>query len=92
MEFVPTVEEDLARRDFTVNAMAYSPIRGFADPFGGREDLKNGILRAVGDPAARFEEVTSRDRPNPRGRDKRSECRNEKTFRMITLASDKYCF
>ena len=54
--FVPTVEEDLARRDFTVNAMAYSPTRGFADPFGGREDLKNRILRAVGDPATRFRE------------------------------------
>lgn len=54
--FVPTVEEDLARRDFTVNAMACSPTRGFADPFGGREDLKNRILRAVGDPATRFRE------------------------------------
>ena len=37
VEFVPNIEEDLARRDFTVNAMAYSPTRGFADPFGGRE-------------------------------------------------------
>lgn len=56
VQFVPNVEADLARRDFTVNAMAYSPTLGFADPFGGREDLKNGILRAVGDPAARFQE------------------------------------
>ena len=54
--FVPDIEADLARRDFTVNAMAYSPSRGFADPFGGRQDLDNGILRAVGDPSARFEE------------------------------------
>ena len=54
--FVPTVEEDLARRDFTVNAMAYSPTRGFADPFGGQKDLKNHVLRAVGDPHARFQE------------------------------------
>ena len=54
VEFVPEIEKDLARRDFTVNAMAYSPSRGFADPFGGREDLKNHILRAVGDPAERF--------------------------------------
>ena len=37
--FVPDIEQDLARRDFTVNAMAYSPTRGFADPFGGRADL-----------------------------------------------------
>ena len=56
VRFVPEVEEDLARRDFTVNAMAYSPRRGFRDPFGGREDLKNHILRAVGDPQQRFRE------------------------------------
>ena len=54
--FVPEIEQDLARRDFTVNAMAYSPTRGFADPFGGRADLKNGILRAVGDAPLRFRE------------------------------------
>ena len=58
--FVPQIEEDLARRDFTVNAMAYSPIRGYADPFGGREDLQKGILRAVGDPVRRFEEDSLR--------------------------------
>ena len=56
VKFVPTVEDDLARRDFTCNAMAYSPKRGFADPFGGRQDLDAHILRAVGDPYARFEE------------------------------------
>lgn len=50
------VEEDLARRDFTVNAMAYSPRRGLADPFGGRADLKNRVLRAVGEPERRFRE------------------------------------
>lgn len=58
--FVPEVEKDLARRDFTVNAMAYSPTRGYADPFGGREDLKKGILRAVGDPVQRFQEDSLR--------------------------------
>ena len=56
VKFVPRIEEDLARRDFTIGAMAYSPTRGFADPFGGRCDLDNHILRAVGNPAARFEE------------------------------------
>ena len=56
VEFVPEIEKDLARRDFTVNAMAYSPTRGFADPFGGRQDLKDRVLRAVGDPTARFTE------------------------------------
>ena len=58
--FVPEVEKDLARRDFTVNAMAYSPTRGYADPFGGREDLKNHILRAVGEPQQRFQEDSLR--------------------------------
>ena len=56
VRFVDRVEEDLARRDFTVNAMAYSPSRGFADPFGGRADLEKGLLRAVGDPEQRFRE------------------------------------
>ena len=60
VEFVPDIQQDLARRDFTVNAMAYSPSRGFADPFGGREDLKNHILRAVGDPEQRFREDSLR--------------------------------
>ena len=58
--FVPDVEEDLARRDFTVNAMAWSPKRGFADPFGGRQDLEDKILRAVGDPVERFREDSLR--------------------------------
>ena len=60
VKFVPDIEVDLSRRDFTVNAMAYSPKRGFSDPFGGREDLKNHILRAVGDPEARFAEDSLR--------------------------------
>lgn len=60
VKFVPDIEGDLGRRDFTVNAMAYSPKRGFADPFGGREDLRNHVLRAVGDPEARFQEDSLR--------------------------------
>ena len=60
VKFVPTVEEDLARRDFTVNAMAYSPSRGFADPFGGQQDLRERILRAVGDAETRFKEDSLR--------------------------------
>ena len=58
--FVPDIEQDLARRDFTVNAMAYSPTRGYADPFGGRADLEQKILRAVGDPEQRFREDSLR--------------------------------
>ena len=60
VEFVPDLRKDLARRDFTINAMAYSPTRGLRDPFGGREDLRHGILRAVGDPHTRFREDTLR--------------------------------
>ena len=60
VKFVPDVADDLSRRDFTVNAMAYSPKQGFADPFGGREDLQNHVLRAVGDPVSRFQEDSLR--------------------------------
>ena len=60
VKFLSDIEGDLARRDFTVNAMAYSPKRGFADPFGGRADLENHILRAVGDPVSRFREDSLR--------------------------------
>ena len=56
VRFVDRVEDDLARRDFTVNAMAWSPHRGLKDPFGGADDLKQGILRTVGTPADRFQE------------------------------------
>ena len=56
VRFVRNIEEDLARRDFTVNAMAYSPTRGYADPFGGQQDLAGHVLRAVGDPVTRFTE------------------------------------
>ncbi len=56
VSFTPSVTEDLKRRDFTVNAMAWSPSRGLLDPFGGREDLKRKIIRCVGDPAQRFRE------------------------------------
>ena len=54
--FVPDVREDLARRDFTINAMAYSAEKGLIDPFGGRDDLAAHLVRAVGEPERRFEE------------------------------------
>lgn len=56
VRFVRSLKEDLARRDFTINAMAYHPLRGLADPFGGLEDARRGIIRTVGDPAQRFGE------------------------------------
>ena len=52
--FTPDLAADLARRDFTVNAMAWSEETGLVDLFGGQADLANGILRAVGDPEKRF--------------------------------------
>ncbi|MCM1487441.1 MAG: hypothetical protein NC203_03650, partial [Firmicutes bacterium] len=54
--FTRSVNDDLARRDFTVNAVAYSPSKGIVDPYGGENDLKNNVLRCVGDPEKRFEE------------------------------------
>ena len=56
VHFVPDVREDLARRDFTINAMAYNAKEGLVDPFGGQTDLQSGILRAVGVPHQRFTE------------------------------------
>ena len=56
VSFTRSLCEDLARRDFTVNAMALSPEGEIVDPFGGREDLARGIIRAVGDPHRRFSE------------------------------------
>lgn len=54
VRFVSNLEEDLKRRDFTINAMAYSPQCGLIDIFGGLDDIKNKIIRAVGDPKQRF--------------------------------------
>lgn len=56
VEFVWALEDDLARRDFTVNAMAMNLHGEIFDPFGGRKALREGVLRAVGDPEERFEE------------------------------------
>lgn len=54
--FASRLEQDLARRDFTVNAMAYAPSRGLTDLFGGQHDLETHVIRAVGDPSDRFKE------------------------------------
>ena len=57
VEFGVSLDDDLARRDFTINAMAYSPTRDeLRDPFKGRDDLRNGVVRAVGDAHARMRE------------------------------------
>ena len=54
--FTPSLKEDLRRRDFTINAMAYNTASGLVDLFGGQQDLENGVVRAVGDPVQRFTE------------------------------------
>lgn len=56
VSFASSIEQDLARRDFTVNAIAYHPTKGFVDPFGGLLDIKKGLLRTVGDATTRFNE------------------------------------
>jgi tRNA nucleotidyltransferase (CCA-adding enzyme) len=54
--FSREITDDLSRRDFTINAMGYNHSSGLVDPFGGREDLKNRIIRTVGNPDVRFGE------------------------------------
>jgi tRNA nucleotidyltransferase (CCA-adding enzyme) len=56
VEFVPDLESDLARRDFTINAMAMDRDGNLIDPFGGMDDIRRGRLRCVGDPEQRFRE------------------------------------
>ena len=56
VEYALSLEDDLSRRDFTINAMAYHPEKGLVDLFGGMEDLEAGIIRCVGDPKQRFDE------------------------------------
>lgn len=56
VEFVKALEKDLERRDFTMNALAYSESKGLVDMFNGKEDISNKIVRCVGDPMKRFNE------------------------------------
>ncbi|MBQ8911796.1 MAG: HD domain-containing protein, partial [Clostridia bacterium] len=56
VSFTASLREDVARRDFTMNAIAYSPTRGWIDHFGGAKDIQHGIIRCVGDPTTRFQE------------------------------------
>lgn len=56
VSFTSNLEEDLLRRDFTMNAIAYHPDEGFRDPFGGQEDIARSLIRGVGEPAKRFQE------------------------------------
>ena len=60
VEFTSNINDDLSRRDFTVNAMAYNEKDGFVDPFGGREDIANKLIKCVGNPTDRFIEDSLR--------------------------------
>lgn len=60
LSFINSITDDLSRRDFTINAMAYHPNFGLIDPYGGQDDLKNGVIRAVGEPTSRFWEDSLR--------------------------------
>ena len=63
VSFTPSLTEDLKRRDFTINAMAYNEREGLVDLFGGLEDLEAGVLRCVGNPRERFLEDALRMMP-----------------------------
>lgn len=60
VEFSKTLEEDLARRDFTINAVCYHPEKGYVDPFFGIKDIERKIIKAVGEPEKRFKEDSLR--------------------------------
>ena len=60
VEFTLSLKEDLSRRDFTVNALCYNENEGLIDLFGGQDDLKNNIIRTVGDASLRFNEDSLR--------------------------------
>lgn len=60
VSFAEKIEDDLSRRDFTVNSIAYNPERGFVDPFSGKEDIENKIIRCVGNAEKRFSEDSLR--------------------------------
>lgn len=60
VEFTDDIAADLSRRDFTVNAIAYSPVRGLADPFGGVDDIRRKVIRCVGNADRRFQEDSLR--------------------------------
>lgn len=60
VSFTTSIEEDLSRRDFTINSIAFNPEKGLVDPFGGRQDIENFVLRCVGTAKERFTEDSLR--------------------------------
>lgn len=85
VKFTGSLEEDLLRRDFTINAMAYNEKTGLVDLYGGEEDLKNHIIRCVGDPVKRFTEDALRMLRAVRFAAKLSFSIEEETFKAMEL-------
>lgn len=92
VRFTRSLEEDLKRRDFTVNAMAYSPALGLIDPMGGRRDIEARLIRAVGSPAARFTEDALRILRALRFASKLSFEIDPETARALTRMRDSLAF
>lgn len=90
--FVKDIESDLKRRDFTITAIAVSPSKGVADPFNGREDLKNKILKTVGDPDVRFKEDPSRMIRGIRMAAEHDLIIDEKTFKAMVRNAEETQF
>lgn len=82
--FTSSIEEDLSRRDFTINAMAYNPLKGIIDPFGGRSDIEAEVIQSVGDPDKRFSEDALRMLRAVRFSAQLGFSINENTFRAIS--------
>lgn len=87
--FVDFIEQDLSRRDFTINAMAMDVRGNIVDPFGGREDIEKGIVRCVGDPDDRFSEDALRMIRAVRFESKFDFSLDESTKEAITRNTDK---
>lgn len=88
VEFTSNLREDLSRRDFTINAMAYNEFAGLIDPFLGYEDLKNKIIKCVGNPKDRFKEDALRMMRAVRFSCQLGFVLNEDVFNSITILNE----
>jgi len=85
IRYASTIYEDISRRDFTINGIAYNPLTGkLIDPFGGIEDIKKGIIRSIGNPYERFNEDGLRPFRACRFATQLGFCIEEQTFKAIT--------
>lgn len=89
--FAKTVQEDLSRRDFTMNAIAYSPTKGYVDPFDGINDIRSKTIRCVGAPCERFEEDRLRVLRAVRFASQLDFVLDEETDSAVRRYADKIC-